>query len=76
MDDTKLLAGSANKPLAAPDMSAAYARIILALIGPHPELAPEFIGSWLSPALCTMVAFEWMRQFFEAIGPQAFPSRH
>ena len=56
--ETGILAASSNKPLAG-EIAKAYATMTRTMIaGDHPELTDAFITSWLSPALCTMIAPE------------------
>lgn len=74
--DTQLLATSGNKPITS-DIAAAYGRITIALIGgsPHAELTLAYVESWLSRALCTMVAFEWVRQRVAIVDKQGVAGR-
>lgn len=61
--DHQVLSQSGGKPLNG-EIAKAYASIARALVvGSNPELTDEFITSWLSPALCVLIANEWIRQF-------------
>ena len=65
--ETEILKDSSGKPVVG-EISRAYAAIIRKLIaGSHSELTDEYVESWLSPALCNMVAGEWLRQFVATI---------
>jgi hypothetical protein len=70
--DVALMAKSSGQPITG-KMLEAYARMTMALInGQHPELTLEYVMSWESPALCTMVAMEFERQFHSVFGKSAF----